>query len=340
MALLGWPERAAVLLLVAWVVWAVIAAASVGRVLSPVSPYVVAPLALVAGALLGQRAAPYAAHRAMALTLLAIASYLLLTSLWTPGAGKGPLGYANANAALAVQVIGLCGLVMVRTSGRLRAAVGLGSVLALAAVAANASRAGLAVALPLLVVVGIMAWRPARSRWSAVVVAAVGLITVTAAAMTVTVLAHRAIWPAWAVRAFDPTRQTMWRDALALWERHPVLGAGPGTFERVSTLGGDPDTAAAHSSALQIGAETGWVGVALFAAVVIAGLAWACRGTPEDAVIATAAWTALLVHSFADHLLDFGPVVLAAGLVLGWAGSRPNRSEELDVAEGEGPVLR
>ena len=335
----GRAERAALLLLVVWILWAVTAAALAGQVLTAVSSYVIAPVALVVGVIFGRLVAPYAAHRATALVLLGAAFYILVAVVWTAGPAKGPLGYANANAALAVQVMGLCGLVMVRTTGRLRAASAVGAALALSTVAANGSRAGFAVAVPLLVVVIVMAWHPTQRRWSALAAATVGLLTVTAAALAISELARRDPWPVWALRAFDTARQTLWHEALGLWTLHPLTGAGPGTFQQVSTLGSDPDTAAAHSAVLQIGAETGWVGVALFAGIVVAGLAWACRGAPADAVIATAAWTALVVHSSADHLLDFAAVVLAAGLVLGWAGGSARESEQFDVSESERPLL-
>jgi len=319
--------------------WAVFAAALEGRALSPTSPYVVAPLALAVGVAIGRLAAPYVGHRASALTLLGTTTYLLLAVLWTAGPAKGPLAYANANAALAVQLIALSGLVMTRTTGRWRAVAAVSALVALAVVDANASKAGLAVAVPLLAVVALGTWRPARRRstmWIALLAAAA---TVASAAAAVGVLAYRPTWPSWALSAFDPARKTLWHDALGLWARHPVSGAGPGSYEQLSTLGRDPDTAAAHSSVLQVGAETGTIGVALFAAIVLAGLLLVRRSTPSDAVIAAGAWTALLVHSFADHLLDFAPVVLAAGIVLGLA-TASQRSEQLDVPEGERPLVR
>jgi O-antigen ligase len=121
-----------------------------------------------------------------------------------------------------------------------------------------------------------------------------------------------------------------------LWADHPIIGAGPGAFQEFTPLGRDTDTASAHSSVLQVGAETGWVGVALFALLALAGLLWAGRGVPAYAVVASAAWTALLVHSFVDHLLDFPAIVLTAGVVIGWAGASRG-SEELDVPHGQRP---
>ena len=80
-------------------------------------------------------------------------------------------------------------------------------------------------------------------------------------------------------------------------------------------------------------------GVGFLGLATLAGLLWAARGRAPYAVIAAAGWTALLLHSLIDHLLEFAPVVLAAGLLLGWAATTA-RSEQLDVPEGEPPVLR
>ena len=75
---------------------------------------------------------------------------------------------------------------------------------------------------------------------------------------------------------------------------------------------------------------------ALFGLIVVGGLLWAARGRAPYAVLAAAAWTALIVHSLSDHLLEYTVVVLAAGITLGWAAA--SRSEELEVPEGERPV--
>ena len=77
----------------------------------------------------------------------------------------------------------------------------------------------------------------------------------------------------------------------------------------------------------------------VFGLVFMGALLWAAQGSPRHAVVGAATCTALVVQSFTDHLLDFPIVVLAAGLVLGWAGATGG-SEELDVPEGQGPGLR
>jgi O-antigen ligase len=326
------PHRDGSLLLGVWVVWAATTALLHGRVLSPFSPYVVSPLVLAAGVALGRVVARRADRRLVDTLLLSLTAVLLVGVVATGGPAKGPLGYANANAALAVQVLALCGLAMVGAQIPRRLLLGVAGLGVVAVVALNASRAGLIVTLPLGCAIGVAVWRPDRRRRWALLAAAAALL---AGAMGVVLLAGREDWPAWAVNGFDSTRQLLWHDALALWREHPVLGGGPGSFEATSPLAADVDTAAAHSSILQVGAETGAVGVVLLALLIATGLRYAARGAVPYALVAVAAWTALGLHSFVDHLVEYVPVVLAAGVVVGWAST--TRSEELDVREGESP---
>ncbi len=330
-------ELTGLVLVGAWILWAAIASVLGGVLLSPISPYVMAPVSLILGVVVGRLLADSAADGAVAWSLLGIMAVLLLGVLSTSGPGKGPLGYANANAAVAVQLIGVCGVVGFRARARANhVAIALAVLCGVAVVLANASRAGTAVALGVVVVVAAMGVRPVSRRiWSLLAVTA-GMVIIAASAYGVWGLASGSRWPSWLERVLDPTRRLLWEDALDLWVRHPWVGAGPGAFERTSRLGDDADTASAHSSILQVGAETGWVGVALLGLIIIAGLLWVTRGAAPLAVVAAASWTALLVHSFVDHLLDFPPVVIVAGAVIGWAGSTA-RSEQLDVAEGQGP---
>jgi len=321
----GWPEGAALTLLALWVAWSWAAALFADRMPSLTSPYVVSPVVLVVGVVLGRLVATRLPPDAVVAGLVILTTVLLVGVVWTDGPAKRPTAYANANAALAVQVIGLAGLAMLGADRTRKVGLWLTTAGAVGAIAANSSKAAFVVAVPLLAAIALMSWRPARRAWWAVLTAAVSILAVAVAVVRLAGLEH---WPPEATRALDPARQILWRDALSLWAAHPVTGGGPGSLAEYSTLGSDPDTAAAHSSVLQVGAETGWVGVALFAMLVVAGLLWAARGNAPWAVVATGAWTALLVHSLTDHLLEFGPVVLAAGVAVGWAGaSRPDRGE-------------
>ena len=329
----GWPERAALALLALWVVWAWVAALLADRMPSLTSPYVLSPVVLAAGVALGHLVATRLERNVVVAGLVVVTTVLFLGVIWTDGPAKRPTAYANANAAVAVQVIALAGLAMLG-SDRLRRVILWFTVAgALAVIAANASKAAFVVAVPLLAAIALMVWRPAARAGGAVLV---GSLSIVLSAGAVVHLAARDQWPPRVLQALDPARQSLWSDALSLWATHPVSGGGPGSLEEYSTLGGDPDTASAHSSLLQIGAETGLVGAALFGLIVLGGLLWAARGGAPWAVVAAAALTALLVHSLSDHLLEYSLVLLAAGLTLGWASA--TRSEELYVPEGEGPV--
>ena len=303
------------------------------RTLSPTSPYVTTPLLLCVGVGLGRLIGPRATKRWVAGGLAASSLFFLVGVVWANGPAKGPIGYANANAAVAVQLLALCGLALLSSRGVRRGVVATSLVVALLVVGLNRSAAGLAVAVPLTLVVVLMLMRPSTSaRWAAVAGAAAfgGAVAVNLW------LADREAWPSWLLRALDPARQTLWQDARTLWAAHPTTGGGPGSFADFSALAADPDTSAVHSSILQVGAETGGVGVALFCALILTGL-WLCtRGEPRLGVVAAAGWTALAVHGLVDHLIEYAPVVVAAGVVVGWAGSC--HSEELDIPQGEGPV--
>ncbi|MGW1028418.1 O-antigen ligase family protein [Streptomyces sp. NPDC002577] len=124
-----------------------------------------------------------------------------------------------------------------------------------------------------------------------------------------------------------PHRVLLWRDALDLAGRQPVLGVGPGRFGELSptlaqTLAADGTP---HSAPLQQAAEQGVVGLGLLAAVfcwVLYALWWSPRATPV-ALTAGAALTALALTALAGNALSFTTVTAGGGLLAGLATSRP-----------------
>lgn len=334
-------DRFGLALVGAWILWAVTTSLLHGRLLSPLSPYVVAPVMVTIGIAMGRQLADRFAHEGVddprpgGLAIAAVTVFFVW-ELWRGGSGGGPLGYANANAALAVQGLALLATAALNSRSRRFYVLALIGMVATAAVIG--SRAGLAVMLPVLAVVALVLLVRLRSRgWIAAGVV-VSAASVAAAAVGVMWLARSAAWPDLAALAFDEARRQLWGDAWVLWRQHAVIGAGPGSFRDFTPLGVDADTSTAHSSVLQVAAETGAVGLVLFTALVAVGFAVAVRGRTRRALVGIAAWSALAIHSFVDHLLEFSLVALAAGLALGWAGRQT--SEELDVGEGQGPVLR
>ena len=330
----AWPAAAAVVLLALGMVWSLATTLHAGRTMSLTSPYVLAPAALLVGVVGGTLLASRAASPWLSGCLLGAAVVLTFGVPFTDWPRREPLGYLNANAALAVQLLGLCGLALLSVRPGRRWPLVAASGLALVEMALNRSAGALFVGVPLAVTIGLVLWRPPRRRWWVV---PLGSATMGAGAIVVVCLASVDAWPTLATRAFDPVRRQLWRDADALWHAHPLAGGGAGSFVAASPTANDPDTPAAHSSVLQIGAETGWIGVGLFAAVCLAGLLWAARGRPSFAVVGAAAWTGLIMQSLVDYVLEFVPVAVAAGLVLGWAAAGRG-SEEFDVPEAEDPV--
>jgi hypothetical protein len=298
----------------AWVAYAVASAWWFGSSARAVAPYVYAPLLVVIGGWLGHRLARLTTPRTMATGLALLAAFFLGSVLLTSGPAKGPIGYANANAAVAVQLMALGGLLGLDPRARLLGWIALTS--GLLTVLANRSAGGAAVALPVLLV-SLYALHavPGRRRWPA---ALLGLGALTATTVGLVSLARRPLWPSVAVEAFDEVRRLLWLQAWGAFREAETAGRGPGSFEALNILK-DSDQSSAHSLPLQVAVELGGIGVALLVMVYLAGLAVALKAaTPAHAWIAVAGWTALAVHAFVDHLVEYWPIPLAAGLVLGY----------------------
>lgn len=320
-------DKATCALQTAWLAWA-IAAATINHLPQPVmSFYFMSPLTLAVGVALGRRLADRGTDRFAALAMAASSAYVLLTVTFVGGAGGGPLGYANANAALGVQLLALAALLALNAHGLHRAILLASATLSAVAVWVAGSEAAIAVSVPLIAAIVVAFTGRVRRRWWSI---AVGAFGVAAAAATVTWLTLLPQWPARLINAFSTTRHQLWNDALTLWAQHPLIGAGPGAFERFSPLAkSSKEYAMAHMSLLQIGAETGLFGVALFTALVAAGFVLAARARPALTLVVSAALAALLIHSFVDHILEYWPIILVTGAILGYAshdGSRHHRA--------------
>lgn len=332
----------------AWLIWVVAAAALSGRPLSPLSPYLWAPLAGVAGVVVGRVIAPRAHRWPVGGTVAVIGLVFTVLCLTTLTPGKLPLRYANANAAMGVQLLVLAGLAalaqqpLARGGGTFPTRAGLGGPIlaflgAVGVLVANWSQAANVVGIPVaLAALWVGSGRSGPPRWVSYVIGVTSLVGSGTAGVW---LAAQPSWPAVALRALDPARKVLWGDALTLWRAHPVTGGGPGSFREASVLARDPDTATVHSSILQVGSELGLVGVALFGILLLVGLALAVRRSRPAAFVAVAGWTALGIHSFVDHLYEFTAVTFTAAVVLGWASAQnsstsPSVNRQPDGAGG------
>lgn len=327
-------------LLGAWLLWALLATALTGRTIGDGVEYAALPVVLGAGLVLGRLCARWAGGFVLSAATTALALAVLVTPF-----------YANAQAAVGVQLVALSGLLLSaalagrpvasRGGGRKRSTTAavvlpvltgvLGVLLAARAEAASI----LVVAVAALVALALALARPVGvSRVVGVASIGIGLVGVAGALVVVIVLARLPVWPQWLEEddSLSWARQLLWRDALELWGEHPVVGAGPGSFvEHSEVARSEPHLYAVHSSVLQVGAELGAVGAVLFLGVLVAGASVAAQGDRARALIGVGAWCALAVHSMIDHLYEFPVVVVLAGVVIGWAGASARRGRRAPV---------
>ncbi|CCG01347.1 O-antigen ligase family protein [Blastococcus saxobsidens] len=264
----------------------------------------------------------------VAVVLCGVVAVLLLD----PAALSGgplvpPLGYANANAALYVQVAALTGLAAL-TAGDDRppglTVLPVGGLVAVTGL--TGSLAGLTTgAVVLVVFLALLAgWRPGRRRWLLGCLATVLAAHLTVLALGATYRPDDApTAQVAAASALSERRLALWHDAVSLTADHPFTGVSPGEFPRASPMARlDPDTRQAHSATLQTAAETGWLG----GAALLCLLLWAVSrpllgaGRPgATAVVGATSATALAVHAAVDYVLAFPLVLTTAALVLGAA---------------------
>ncbi len=336
-----------------WCVWVVVSSVHAGRSPLAALPYLIPPVTMLAGAGVGRLLGARETRLWVSAALLGLAVVCLAGWLISPGPGKLPTRYPNANAAAGAQLIAACSLawlaqrrtrralieepppstrpvapspplrwvVPVRTRSRWLPIVAL--LGAVGVVLANGSLAGTAVAAGVLIV-GVVAALTRRGPWRWVSVSA-GAAVLALAAYAQASLARTSVWPEAAVSGLSRVRKQLWSEALALWARHPVTGGGAGSFRETNALSLDPDLATAHSATLQVGSEFGFVGLGILALIWGIGLLLASRRDRGTTLIAVSAWVALGVHATIDHLYEFVAVSFGAAAVLGWA-STPQKS--------------
>ena len=318
-------------LCLAWVAWVLIRAVGARALAAPeTAGYLVPVAAFLLGLLLGRRCGRRALGTVVAAGLVVLAGVLLL------GTGL----YANAAAALGVQLVAAAGLLLgprevsegpsdpppARPTGIVVLAAALASLGLLLAATSQAASV-LALGLAVLVAGALTRRTPLPTRW----VLGTGLGGLGAATAAVLVLGAAPSWPG-ALSANDSlswARHELWSDALHLWAQHPLAGGGPGAFHASSGLSQEmAHLYTAHSSLLQTGSDLGAVGALLRVLLLVTTTVVAARRGGAGALIGVAAWTALGVHSMMDHLLEQAVLVLVAGIVVGWAGAAPPRARD------------
>jgi O-Antigen ligase len=124
-------------------------------------------------------------------------------------------------------------------------------------------------------------------------------------------------------------RLALWHVAVHAWERSPVVGLGPGSYEQewLAHRHITSKVSDAHNLYLEQLAEDGLIGLGLLLAAIAAPIAIFGRARREPlAAGALAAFSAYLLHSFVDWDWELSGVTLAA-LLCGGALLAAGRSE-------------
>jgi O-antigen ligase len=320
-------DAAGFVLLVALVGWVLLASSvSGGDALPTVGLLLMAGAAFTLARLVGrqERTLGPLLLLAVALGVVVVAPSEVLSSAPL----SGPFGYVNAKAAFFLQA-SVAG-VMVGLGSSWPAARVAGAVMAvgfagIVIVSASIAAAGLLVALPAIALTAT-AWRGSRAG-VAICAALFGI------ALVGTIVLGAAYEPGKSIsgphRLSTERRLTLWSEALEITADRPLLGVGPGRFQEVSpTARADRDARWAHHAFLQVGVETGVVGLLLLAGVFVWGFARLSVGPPDTVTaLGAAALAALGIHACLDYVLHFAPVSLAGALLVGAATSRPRGIE-------------
>lgn len=114
-----------------------------------------------------------------------------------------------------------------------------------------------------------------------------------------------------------------WRAACQVVADHPVLGSGPGTFQREYARRKPPEaemTRLVHNDYLQQASDSGLPGAVLYAALVWGSLAWLARRCWREPM-RFAVWLGLAgwaLQSFIEFGLYIPPIGWGAFYLLGW----------------------
>lgn len=256
-----------------------------------------------------------------------VASLLVLGSVIPDVAALGPpLGYANANAALYVQVA----IAMLMTAAAFpvgpatAVAVPLAAAFVLAAVVSGSVTAVVVVGVVLGLSVAIAARRPVLVVGGGAL-AVLALVTGTAFVAVARVTGASPGIVSGAADVVDERRVALWADAAVIAHEHPLDGAGPGRFQDLSpTSRSDADARWAHSDFLQQAAEGGVVAMALLLAAFGWGFArlWAAGAEDPFTALGAVALASLGLHAGVDYVLHFPLLALVGVALVGAATTR------------------
>lgn len=232
----------------------------------------------------------------------------------------GPLGYANAKAALYAQG-SVAALMLALGGARFRAGRWTGWIAAIVFAMVPLGSRSMAATLGLA---GLAALLLVPRRWYGIAVLCCGLsfLVILAATLIVAAEDDNRVAP-----VLDERRVVLWGDAWAMMTGHPVRGVGAGGFAETSpAAASDRDARWAHNEFLELGAEYGIPALVLTMGLVLWMLwelaVWAFRGE-RTAVLGAGAVTMVAAHACVDYIGHFAALPLLGTLLVGAAlGSR------------------
>lgn len=313
-------DRTGLALFVLLIAWVGLSALSSGR--SPLDPLLTILLCGIAFAL-GRAATHFLAPWVVPAAVVVLGYAIFIESpvgTLSNLSARGFLGYTNAKAAFFVQAAFAAGIIVAARRTPLVAALFLPAVALFYAVPVHARSLGAFVASTLLVP-GLFVALAGRGRRAAVALAAV----VALGAIATSVLLARefaddrdSARESRLADRLDRGRVEVWVDAYRMLREHPGLGVGPAAFgDQSATASRERDLRWAHNEFLQLGAETGIIGLVL----LIALHGWAFwklwnAGTAAAAVAALGL-SALVIQACADYLYHFPLLPATAAALVG-----------------------
>lgn len=248
-------------------------------------------------------------------SVLGIAFLFDAQATLSEGAAAGPLGYANAKAALYAQGAIAAGIIGFTARSRTWVLIAGCAATAFALVPLLSRSLAATVALG-----GVVALQLVPRRWARVGVMGCGLVFVAVLATTLLV-ASGADSPD--VPTLDERRVALWRDAWNVMADFPVLGAGEGAWIESSTVASaDADASWVHNEFLELGTENG-VPALLLAVSIVGWLLWSfarvARSDARMSLLGAGAVTMFAVHACVDYVGHFALVPLVTALIAGTA---------------------
>ena len=249
-------------------------------------------------------------------SLLGVALLLDAKGTLSAGATAGPLGYANAKAALYAQGAIAAGIIGFRARSR-RMTLIAGCAATVFALVPLVSRS-LAAALALC---GVVALQFVPRRLARVGVMGCGLVFTLVLATSLLIASGAADSPE--LLNLDERRLALWRDAWNVMADSPAWGAGEGVWIETSVVASaDADASWVHNEFLELGAEDGVPTLLLAASLVGWLLVSFARVAQRDArmsLLGAGAVTMFAVHACVDYVGHFALVPVVTALVAGTA---------------------